>query len=690
MILQRASTSIVEQLEMRRLLSSVTPPAIGDLIKMDYNGQQIDARAGEWIVGLSHPAIHDAAGNVVVKHTFDTKPVEDALPGLDASQLGIQFDRYLGVDYLFSVTAPTTVSYDQLHTALGALPGFQFVEPNGVMHYASTTPNDTSFGNEDGLNNTGQLGGTSDADIDAPEAWDFTKGSTSTVVADLDSGVNYNHQDLSANKWVNPNEIAGNGIDDDGNGKADDVNGYDFVNTDHTPLDDVGHGTSTAGVIAAAGNNSTGVAGVAWTTKILPVKVGDSTGLTYANITSGIEYVNGLNDVGVNVHVINASFGGTGTDPSVETAIQDAAARNIMFVAAAGNWGDGHQTAGWNNDTTGQAIYPASYTDDNIISVAATDDNDALTNFSNYGSTSVDLAAPGGNIYTTTYDPLNPNNSSYGYVSGTSFSAPMVAGVAALAFSLKPDLTVAQVKDAILSHTDAKTSLSGKTVTGGRLNAYSTLNSINNNYTGFSATLIGDDQGGAHADDILIRPKSGDSTKTEITKFISGSYQVQYTVNNTNATKIGIFTLAGNDFVSVADGVNNRISINGGSGADSLQGGNYIDSIVGEVGNDTIYGGGAGDSIDGNGGADYIQGDALFGSSGNDTISGDSGNDTMFGNGGDDVLTGGSGNDSFSGDSGNDTLHASADGYVDSGSGGSGTDVLDIDTSGSIIDTIMQ
>lgn len=319
-----------------------------------------------------------------------------ALGNLDAGGLGVRFDRYLGVEYMFSIKTPTNVSYEQLRVSLATLPGFQYVEPNGVVHIATTTPNDTNFANQDGLNNTGQLGGTADADIDAPEAWDFTKGFSGTVVADLDTGVNYNHADLAANKWVNPNEIPGDGIDNDGNGKNDDVNGYDFVNTDHTPLDDNGHGTETAGVIAAVGNNSTGVAGVAWNTKILPVKVADAAGsLSFANITSGIQYVNGLSDVGVNVHVINASFGGTGTASSIATAIQDAASRNILFVTAAGNNGpnDGSRTTGWNNDTAGQAIYPSSYTDDNIISVAATTNTDALATFSNYGATSVDLAA---------------------------------------------------------------------------------------------------------------------------------------------------------------------------------------------------------------------------------------------------------------------------------------------------------
>jgi subtilisin family serine protease len=536
-----------------------------------------------------------------------------------------------------------------IETALGKLDGFSFVEPNGILR-AAATPNDTDFGQQYGLNNTGQSGGTSDADIDAPEAWDLSTGHTGTVVAVLDTGVDYNHTDLAGNKWVNPNEIAGNGIDDDGNGDVDDVLGLDVVNSDYDPLDDAGHGTKVAGVIAAVGNNSSGVAGVAWSAKILPVKVLNSVGAgTFANAAIGLNYINLLADVGVNVRVVNASLGGPSGSATLQTRIQDAANRGIVFVTAAGNNGfnDGTHPGGWDNDDSGgtQAVYPSSYSDANIISVAASTRNDTRATFSNWGATSVDLFAPGQDIITTQMGGGTVTDS------GTSFAAPMVAGTAALIFSIKPDATVAEVKDAILDNVDTKAAFSGLVATGGRLNAFNAVESVSLSQ-GFAKIVLGDYQGAKRADDFYIQPNPSNSSQTQIMRFVSGSYVVQATVTNASNKKIAIYGLGGNDVFGVAAGVSNPLYFQGGSGDDTLNGNTTNDTLIGEAGNDSIQGGSGNDSI--------------IGSGGNDILIGNAGNDSMFGEGGGDLfyaldstidtLVGGSGTDSIGNSDGSDVI----------------------------------
>jgi len=264
-------------------------------------------------------------------------------------------------------------------------PQIEYAEPNYIVHTA-VTPNDTYFNNLWGLNNTGQTGGTSDADIDAPEAWDLTTGSSSVVIAVVDTGVTYNHTDLSSNIWVNAEESScTDGIDNDENGYIDDCNGWDFIGDDNDPADYNGHGTHVSGTIAAVGNNSTGITGVMWTAKIMPLRfLGVSGYGTTADAISAILYANANG-----AHVINNSWGGSGYSQALKDAID---ASQAVVVCAAGN-------DGTNNDST--PSYPASYTSSNIIAVAATDHNDNLAYFSNYGATSVDVGAPGVNIYST-------------------------------------------------------------------------------------------------------------------------------------------------------------------------------------------------------------------------------------------------------------------------------------------------
>ena len=348
-------------------------------------------------------------------------------------------------------------------------PDVEYAEPDFILEASATTANDPDFGKLYGLNNTGQTAGTADADIDAPEAWDTTSGSASTVVAVIDEGVDINHPDLKNNIWTNPDEVAGNGVDDDRNGLVDDVNGWDFVNNDagvydRDPVTGKGdeHGTHVAGTIAAQGNNSLGVVGVNWQAKVMPLKVlgANGTGST-SNAIKALDYA-----VNKGVMVSNNSYGYNGAPSlSFTAALTRADVAGHLFVAAAGN--GGADRVGDDNDAS--AHYPSSYNMPNVVSVAATDSKDALASFSNYGAVSVDLAAPGVSIRSTL-----PGNT-YGSYSGTSMATPHVAGVAALIKSNTPNLDDAGIKANLLQSVDKKAGLSGKTASGGRLNAANAL-----------------------------------------------------------------------------------------------------------------------------------------------------------------------------------------------------------------------
>ena len=348
------------------------------------------------------------------------------------------------------------VSIDALPTALEAFNAeanaIQYAEPDYVVFASATMPNDPAFNQLWGMHQQ------KDKDIDAPEAWDLTQGSSNVVVAVIDTGIDYGHEDLSANMWLNPGEIPGNGIDDDGNGFRDDVYGWDFCNEDSDPYDDNFHGTHCAGTIGAAGNNGIGVAGVNWGVKLMAVKTMNQGGSGY--ISDAIDAVYYTTRRGV--RLTSNSWGYYGWIQSLKDAIDDAGTSNILFVAAAGNE---------QNDNDNNPCYPASFVSANIISVAATDADDDLTWFSNYGKTAVDLGAPGEYIYST----VPTAQGKYASYSGTSMAAPHVAGVAALVAAYSPALTAAQIKQRILDNTDRSSTLSGKTVTGGRLNAYKSL-----------------------------------------------------------------------------------------------------------------------------------------------------------------------------------------------------------------------
>ena len=328
--------------------------------------------------------------------------------------------------------------------------------------------------------------------IQAPKAWDLSVGNNNVVIAIIDSGVDIDHPDLKFNLWHNGGEIAGNNIDDDNNGYIDDYRGWDFITNspDPRPKFDgdysflgINHGTLVAGVAAAQGNNSLGIAGVAWHAKIMPLRVlsGDGTGNTL-DVARAIDYAreNGAD-------IINLSFTGHGKSTTLENAIYRANQAGILVVAAAGNEVD------QGVDTGKIAQYPVchdgGYGNNWVIGVASTDKSDRLASFSNYGKC-IDIIAPGTGIYSTLYK--DKNNIQFhrqygGYWSGTSVSAPQVAGVAALVKSLKPKLTLSEIKDLILNNTDnidSKNMIYRGKIGRGKLNAYKVLTATKNFVSG--------------------------------------------------------------------------------------------------------------------------------------------------------------------------------------------------------------
>jgi hypothetical protein len=302
------------------------------------------------------------------------------------------------------------------------------------------------------------LNQASDVDVDAPEGWDVRTSAGSIVVAVIDTGVRYTHQDLAANMWVNSGEARGNGVDDDGNGVVDDVYGFDAYNNDGDPMDDQSHGTHCAGTIGGVGNNGIGITGVAWGVKVMACKFLSNTGSgTDSDAIRCIDYARSKG-----AKVLSNSWGGGGANSSLLAAIERCRAAGVLFVAAAGNESN-------NNDSW--ASYPASYTTDNIISVAATTRTDALASFSNYGATSVDLGAPGDGIYST----VSGSNSAYATYSGTSMATPHVAGALAMIAAQYPTESYTSLISRLLSGTDKIGSLSGKTKSGGRMNLAKSL-----------------------------------------------------------------------------------------------------------------------------------------------------------------------------------------------------------------------
>lgn len=381
-----------------------------------------------------------------------------AISGLNAA-----VEKSLGGAGDFLLTS--SAGADALIAGLRALPAFLDLEPNFVVLAQAVFPNDASFTSQWALHNTGQSGGVVDADIDAPEAWEVTTGSRGVVVGVIDSGVHYSHPDLIANMWVNPGEIAGDGIDNDQNGYLDDIYGWDFFNDTNDPMDENGHGTPVAGIIAAAGNNGQGVSGVNWGARIMALKFANVDYVaSTADAIRAVRYATMMREqYGVDVRALNNSYGISGYSEAFRDAIADAGDAGILFVASAGN-------SNSNNDVGPQ--YPANFNLPNVLSVAATDRLDQRASFSSFGAASVHLGAPGVSTFTTSI------TGGYRNFSGTSAASPYVAGVAALLWDAAPYATVAQVRSALLDGVDPLPALAGLTATGGRLNARNSLDRL--------------------------------------------------------------------------------------------------------------------------------------------------------------------------------------------------------------------
>lgn len=389
-------------------------------------------------------------------------------PGLDAStrsavlaRAQATLERRLPVEGLALVRLAAGDSVTAARARFEREGSVLYAEPN-LYRRAARVPNDPYFDRLWGLHNTGQsvagTTGTPDADIDAPEAWEITTGGPAAAVAVVDSGVELLHPDLAPNIWTNSDESGAgresNAVDDDRNGYVDDYRGWDWVDADKDPGDANGHGTHVAGTVGARGDNGVGVTGVNWVGNLMALRVLDEDGGgAVSDLIQAYAYA-----AREGARIVNASLGSLGFSQAEHDTIESFP--GVLFVTAAGN-------TGTNNDLAPE--YPCSYSLENVLCVAASDQNDALATFSNYGSSSVDLAAPGRRIFSAW------PGASLSYSNGTSMATPHVAGVAALVLAHDPAASVGTVKAAILGGVDVKPAFGGKTVTGGRLNAQGAL-----------------------------------------------------------------------------------------------------------------------------------------------------------------------------------------------------------------------
>jgi subtilisin family serine protease len=371
-------------------------------------------------------------------------------------------DEYESVNGLVALEDQDGLNAETVAAEYRLLPDVEYAEPVFEIHLEQISPgkqkraNDVRFGEQWSLENTGQDGGTAEADISALRAWSKTTGSSKIVVAVLDSGVNYAHRDLIKNIWVRPPHMSP--YYDDELGVFNDEHGFNAIEPLRDPMDDNGHGTHCAGIIGAEGDNNYGIAGINWNVEIMPLKFLDANGSgTTKDAIEAINYAIERKRAGVNLRVISASWGSTQKSKALRDAIKKAGDEGILFVAAAGNNGD---------DSDKRPHYPAGFYDlPNVIAVAALNRNDHLAGFSNYGAKSVFIAAPGTEILSTWL------GEEFYVASGTSMATPEVAGVAALVLSVNPQMTVAQLRERLENSVDKLDSLKGKVVTGGRINA---------------------------------------------------------------------------------------------------------------------------------------------------------------------------------------------------------------------------
>ncbi len=418
-------------------------------------------------------------GEVLVRYRSEpaarNKGTSMRLAAHDGTLVSADVQRTRGANLLPGLRLARVAPEDTLKAvaAFRQQPDVLSAEPNYILR-ADVSPNDPRFvSNEQyALNLMG-----------APQAWETTTGNTGAdriVIGIIDQGINFTHTDLAANIWINPAEVAGNLVDDDGNGFVDDVRGFNFVNNNGTVFSGLAqedHATHVAGIAGAVGNNNVGIAGVNWSVGLMSLKFLDANGFGDTNdAINACEYARMMRKLwedsghtkGANIRVLNASFGAGTFSQQFLDALNELNTAGILVVAAAGNVDDGTREP--NNDLIPH--YPSSFDVPNIISVAATNQADALTGFSHFGSTSVDIGAPGDDILSTT-----PNNT-FSFFDGTSMAVPQVSGAAALLWAQNPNLSVQQVKNLLLMNGNVNSGLLDKTLTGRRLHIGNSFQSL--------------------------------------------------------------------------------------------------------------------------------------------------------------------------------------------------------------------
>jgi len=452
------------------LIAAVIIPAAGTINKKITRGNKvfdsqtsIEFSPGEFIVKVKQDKGFSSPALMALNEKHQVYTLEKVFPN----------DEDTILDNIYLLHVPTESDILSIVQEYSLCPDVLYAEPNGFA-YPCSIPNDVNFSSQWSLHNTGQviwgnISGTPDADIDAPEAWNIEKGSPDVVIAIVDSGIDYTHPDLASKIWNNTDEIPNNGIDDDDNGYIDDTMGWDFYHMDNDPKDGNGHGTFCAGLAAASTNNNVGIAGVAWNCKIMPVQsVNEFWAGPWTGLSAGIRYAadNGAD-------IISMSWAATSVSSVTKDAVNYAYGKGVFLCASAGNY------------NTSTKYYPAAY--DNVTAVAATNENDGRCTPDNWGPGNgsdygdwVDIAAPGNLIISTMpsyYVWFNGPpwylTQNYTFCWGTSASSPIVAGVAALLLSINHSLTPVEVKALLCGNVDPYNST--EYIGTGRLNAQKAL-----------------------------------------------------------------------------------------------------------------------------------------------------------------------------------------------------------------------
>lgn len=389
---------------------------------------------------LQFTIAQEHTGEIIVKYKQGHAPLSK-VSGL--SKYGLSLVR------IPSAKGDTTYFSEYLYKLQSDTANIEYAEPNWIQRIpkpVSNTRQYIEFEIENSPNDPLFNQQYMHSKIETPFAWNKTTGSKEVIIAVIDTGVDYLHKDLRSNIFSNPNELV-DGIDNDRNGYVDDINGWDFINGDNNPIDDNAHGTHCAGIIGAVGNNGEGIVGINWQVSILPCKFLDRYGS--GSTIDAVEAIYYAADMGVDI--MSNSWGGGQYSKALYDAITYAKDKGILFVAAAGNE---------SNDNDDSPSYPASYTIPNVVSVAATDTNDKLASFSNYGKNTVHIAAPGVSILSTVL------RNSYQQFSGTSMACPTVSGAAGLLKAAYPNLNYLNIKSKLMDSADQVVS----NVVSGRLN----------------------------------------------------------------------------------------------------------------------------------------------------------------------------------------------------------------------------